>query len=194
MTDLYLVRHGETAWSLSGQHTSITELELTDHGREEAESLRGVLDPATFDLVLCSPRKRAQATARLAGFADFSIDEDLAEWYYGDVEGRTSAEVRHLVPGWRIWNSHVPGGEQGSEVVERLSRVMNRVRFSGAERAICFGHGHALRVLAMCWIGIDIVHGGAFPLQTATICHLGYEKESPALVRWNYRPVVTRDD
>jgi probable phosphoglycerate mutase len=188
VTDIYLVRHGETAWSLSGQHTSITELELTDDGVRQAESLHGVLNPDDFDLVLCSPRKRAQETARLAGFGHFEVDEDLAEWYYGDVEGRTSAEIRHLVPGWRIWTSHVPGGEQGTDVVERLSRVMNRVRFSGAERAICFGHGHALRVLALCWIGIDIAHGGAFPMQTATVSVLGYEKESPALVGWNMRP------
>ncbi|MCL2317080.1 MAG: histidine phosphatase family protein [Actinomycetia bacterium] len=194
MTDLYLVRHGETEWSLSGQHTSVTDLDLTENGKTQAASLRGVLDPSTFDLVLCSPRKRAQETARLAGFTNYTIEEDLAEWYYGDVEGRTSEQVRRLVPGWRIWTSHVPGGEQASEVVERLSRVMNKVRFSGAERAICFGHGHALRVLAMCWVGIDIAHGAAFPLQTATICHLGYEKESPALVRWNYRPVVATND
>ena len=189
MTDLYLVRHGETAWSLSGQHTSITDLDLTDHGREQAAKLRGLLDPSTFDLVLCSPRKRAQETARLAGFDHFEVEEDLAEWYYGDVEGRTSEQVRHLVPGWRIWTSHMPGGEQGPQVTERLSRVMNRIRFSGAERAICFGHGHALRVLAMCWIGVDISNGAAFPLHTGTICHLGYEKESPALVRWNYVPM-----
>ncbi len=188
MTDLYLVRHGETAWSVSGQHTSTTDLELTERGREQAAGLRGYLDSAQFDLVLCSPRRRAQETARLAGFTDFVIDEDLAEWRYGDIEGRTSDEVRRLVPGWRIWNSHVPGGEQGPEVVARLSRVMNKVRFSGAERAICFGHGHALRVLALCWIGVDLGYGGAFPLETATICHLGYEKETPALVRWNYRP------
>lgn len=188
MTDLYLVRHGETEWSRSGQHTSVTDLELTDEGIRQASDLHGVLDPAQFDLVLCSPRRRAQDTARLAGFTDYTIDEDLAEWYYGDVEGRTSAEIRHLVPGWRIWTDHVPGGEQPADVVERLSRVMNRIRFSGAERAICFGHGHALRVLAMCWVGVDISKGAAFPLQTGTISVLGYEKETPALRRWNIRP------
>jgi probable phosphoglycerate mutase len=188
MTDIYLVRHGETEWSKSGQHTSVTDLELTDEGRAQAGVLKGLLDPKSFDLVLCSPRKRAQETARLAGFEKFEVDDDLAEGFYGDVEGRTSEEIRRLVPGWRIWNSHVPGGEQAWDVVTRLSRVMNRVRFSGAERAICFGHGHALRVLAMCWIGIDIVHGGAFPMQTAAVSVLGYEKESPALVQWNYRP------
>jgi probable phosphoglycerate mutase len=191
MTDIYLVRHGETEWSKSGQHTSVTDLELTDEGRAQAGVLKGLLDPNSFDLVLCSPRKRAQETARLAGFEKFEVDDDLAEWFYGDVEGRTSEEIRRLVPGWRIWTSHVPGGEQAWDVVTRLSRVMNRVRFSGAERAICFGHGHALRVLAMCWIGIDIVNGGAFPMQTAAISVLGYEKESPALVQWNYRPALS---
>jgi len=188
MTDLYLVRHGETEWSKSGQHTSITDLPLTPEGVRQATSLNGVLNPQDFDLVLCSPRLRAQETARLAGFDHFEVDEDLAEWFYGDFEGKTSAAIREFVPGWRIWRSHVPNGEQQADVVGRLSRVMNRVRYSGAKRAICFGHGHALRVLAMCWIDIDIRHGAAFPLATATVSTLGYEKETAALRQWNARP------
>jgi probable phosphoglycerate mutase len=188
MTDLYIVRHGETEWSKSGQYTSVTDLELTEHGREQAMGLRTLLNPADFDLVLCSPRKRARQTAELAGFEDYEIDDDLAEWYYGEQEGHTSDEMRKLVPGWRIWSSHVPGGEQQADVIARLSKVMNKVRFSGAERAICFSHGHASRVLAMCWIGVGIENGGAFPLQTASVSVLGYEKESPALVHWNVRP------
>jgi probable phosphoglycerate mutase len=185
MTDLYLVRHGQTEWSKTGQYTSITDLELTEQGRQQAASLQRLLNPKDFDLVLCSPRKRAQQTAELAGFTNYDVDDDLAEWFYGDQEGHTSEDIRKMVPGWRIWASHVPGGEQAPQVIERLSRVMNRVRFSGAQRAICFGHGHALRVLALCWLGIGIENGGAFPLETASVSVLGYEKETPALVRWN---------
>lgn len=190
MTDLYIVRHGETEWSKSGQHTSVTDLELTENGRTQASGLNGWLDPASFDLVLCSPRRRAQETARLAGFEDFEVDEDLAEWHYGELEGRTSAEIRQLVPGWRIWSDYVPGGEQQNEVVARLTRVMNRVRFSGHKRVIAFGHGHALRVLATCWVGVPITKGASFPLYTGTVSILGYEKETPALVRWNASPTL----
>ncbi|GAA2181721.1 acid phosphatase [Brooklawnia cerclae] len=188
MTDLYIVRHGETEWSKSGQHTSVTELELTSAGREQASRLNGWLDPADFDLILCSPRTRAQQTARLAGFDSFEIDEDLAEWDYGDLEGRTSAEIRQLVPGWRIWTDFVPGGEQQTDVVARMTRVMNRTRFSGHRKVIAFGHGHAMRVLATCWIGLPIAKGASLPLQTGTVSILGYEKETPAIVRWNAAP------
>ena len=103
MTLLYLVRHGETEWSKSGQHTSVTDLDLTPRGVEQAQSLRDRLDPADFDLVLCSPRLRAQRTARLAGFEDFEVEPDLAEWAYGDYEGMTSAQIQERHPGWRIW-------------------------------------------------------------------------------------------
>jgi probable phosphoglycerate mutase len=185
MTDLYLVRHGETAWSRTGRHTSFTDIELTAQGRAEATALAARLDPAQFGLVLCSPRVRAQATAHLAGFPDPVIDEDLAEWNYGQFEGKTPAEIRAQVPGWRIWNYHVPGGEQAADVTARLGRVVDKVRFSGVDKAICFSHGHALRVLALLWIGVGVEHGGAFPLGTASLSVLGYEKETSAILRWN---------
>ena len=188
MTDLYIVRHGETEWSKSGQHTSVTDLDLTEKGKAEAASLRGWLKPDRFDLVLCSPRRRAQETAQLAGFENFEVDEDLAEWNYGEFEGKTSAEIREFVPGWRIWSDYVPGGEQQDEIITRMTRVMNRVRYSRLKRVIAFGHGHSLRVLATCWISIPISRGSSFPLQTATMSVLGYEKETPALVTWNARP------
>lgn len=188
MTYLYIVRHGETLWSKTGQHTSVTDLDLTDAGREQAARLNGWLTPSDFDLVLCSPRKRAQETARLAGFNDFEVEPDLAEWHYGELEGRTSAEIRQLVPGWRIWRDYVPGGEQQADVAARLTRVMNRVRFSGHRKVIAFGHGHAMRVLATCWIDVPLAKGASLPLHTGTVSILGYEKETPALVRWNASP------
>ncbi len=185
MTDLYLVRHGETEWSKAGRHTSVTDIDLTDEGVRQAEALRGTLDPADFGLVLCSPRLRARRTAALAGFPDPVIDDNLAEWFYGDYEGRTSAEIRAGVPGWRIWNSPIPGGETKVHIIARLSEVVTRVRDSGVEKAICFAHGHSLRVLALCWLDIDIARGQSFPLRTGSVSIVGYEKESPAIVRWN---------
>ncbi len=185
MTLLYLVRHGETEWSKSGRHTSVTDLDLTSRGVEQAKALRGRLDPADFDLVLTSPRLRAQRTARLAGFENLEVEHDLAEWDYGDYEGLTSPEIRERHPGWRIWFFGCPGGESVEEVRARLTRVVARVRASGVERAICFGHGHASRVLALAWLDLPIVFGQSFPLEVASVSVLGREKESPAVIHWN---------
>ncbi len=185
MTELYLVRHGETEWSKSGQHTSITDLDLTEHGVEQAKSLRSRLFPEDFDMVLCSPRLRAQRTAKLAGFGHFEVEEDLAEWYYGDLEGMTSPQIREQVPGWRIWFNGCPNGESSDQVRARLTRVVTRVREAGVDRAICFAHGHALRVLALCWLDFPIAFGQSFPLAVASISVMGHEKESAAIIRWN---------
>lgn len=185
MTDLYLVRHGETEWSKSGQHTSVTDLDLTDYGVEQALGLRSRLSPADFDLVLSSPRLRAKRTAELAGFDNYEIDEDLAEWHYGDFEGMTSNQIREQMPGWRIWFNGCPTGESADEVRARLTRVVKRVRDSGVERAICFAHGHALRVLALCWLDFPLVFGQSFPLSVGSVSIMGREKESPAIIRWN---------
>ena len=186
MTTLYLVRHGQTAWSASGQHTSYTDLDLTDTGVEQARSLRERLDPDAFGLVLSSPRLRARRTAALAGFAEPEITEDLAEWNYGDYEGRTSVEIRRdFHPGWRLWFNGCPNGESAYEVRARLTRVVHRVRASGVDRAICFGHGHASRVLALCWLDFPLIFGQSFPLEVASVSVLGKEKESWAVLRWN---------
>ena len=186
-TELWLVRHGETEWSRSGRHTSVTDLELTDHGIDQARELR--LRPADFDLVLSSPRRRARQTAEIAGFGDLvEVDENLVEWNYGDYEGLTTPQIREQVPDWRIWTHPMPNGETQQQVMERLGRVVSRVRESGADRAIAFAHGHSLRVLALAWLGLDITRGANFTLQTATVSVLGYEKESPALLRWNAVP------
>lgn len=185
MTDLYLVRHGQTEWSKSGQHTSVTDLDLTDVGVEQAISLRERLNPADFDLVLSSPRLRARKTAELAGFTNLEIDDDLQEWNYGDYEGMTSKQIRELHHGWRIWFNGCPNGESADQVRARLTRVVARVRESGAERAICFAHGHALRVLALAWLDFPIIFGQSFPLEVASLSILGREKESPAVIRWN---------
>ena len=191
MTELYVVRHGETEWSANGRHTSVTDLPLTARGEQQAKTLVGHLDPADFQLVLSSPRRRARDTAVLAGFTgehEPQLDEDLAEWAYGEYEGRTSPEIHEEVPGWTIWSHPTPGGETADQVAERLDRVVRRVRESGVERALCFAHGHSLRALAMRWLGFDLSLGVHFPLDTSTVSVLGEEKGQPALERWNARP------
>lgn len=188
MTEVYLVRHGETEWSITGRHTSTTELALTDAGRRQAEMLRTQLDPAVFDLILRSPRDRAMETAQHAGFvgaAEPVADTDLAEWDYGDYEGLTSEDIIERHPGWQLWTDGCPGGEQPDQILDRMRRLTARICDQQPERVICFGHGHALRVLTLCWLQLDIERGDQFPLHTATISVLGAEKQQPALLRWN---------
>lgn len=187
MTQLYLVRHGQTEWSANGRHTSITDLDLTGEGVREAEGLRERLDPADFDLALCSPRLRARRTAELAGFDSgrIQITGDLAEWHYGEYEGRTGAEVRAENPGWTLWTASTPGGESAQDVAIRLDRVIERAVTSRAERVICFAHGHALRALMLRWLGLDFALGDQFPLETGTLSILGRYKDGRALLRWN---------
>jgi broad specificity phosphatase PhoE len=188
MTQLFIVRHGETEWSRSGQHTSVTDLPLTEKGEQQARALLGHLDPAAFDLVLSSPRRRALHTAELAGFTGDhapEVDEDLAEWFYGDYEGRTSDDIQQSDPDWTVWTHPIPGGETAAQVSERLDRVVAKVRASGVDQAICFAHGHSLRALTLRWLDLDLGLGGRFPLDTGTVSVLGEAKGEPALERWN---------
>ncbi len=182
--ELWLVRHGETEWSRDHKHTSVTDLPLTENGVAVAKQLAQRLHGQEFDLVLASPRERARRTAELAGFGDAELDEDLVEWGYGDYEGITTAEIRETVPGWTVWTHGSPGGESAEEVGERLDRVIARVRRHDG-RALVFGHGHALRALAARWIDQPVAEGRYFRLDTATVCTLSYERETPVLLRWN---------
>ena len=189
MTQLFLVRHGETEWSAVGRHTSVTDLDLTANGVAGAELLRGRLDPADFGLVLCSPRLRARRTAELAGFGDaIEICDDLVEWNYGSYEGRTGVEIRAERPGWAIWTGNPPGGETAEQVTERLNRVIDRALASGVDRVLLFGHGHSLRALTLCWLGLPFSVGDQFPLETATVSVLGHYKDGRAMIRWNAEP------
>lgn len=193
-TQVWLVRHGATQWSQAGRYTSVTDLPLLPQGRIDAEQAGALLARERFDLVLASPRLRALQAARLAGIADPEVDDDLVEWGYGPAEGLTSEQIRERVPGWRIWthgapsfdrDEPYPAGESRAQVVARLGRVVERARESGAGKVLLFGHGHALRCLAMLWLGFPVEHAAHFPLATGSVSVLGYEKESPALVAWN---------
>lgn len=189
MTDLYLVRHGETEWSRSGQHTSYTDLPLTENGRSEATKLVGRLDPASFGLILSSPRQRARETAELAGFTGAhqpQIDEDLAEWNYGEFEGLTREEIQQMVPGWLIWtHGGGPGGETTEQVRARFGRLIERIESAGADPVICFAHGHALRALMTVWLGLDITFGAHFELDTGTVSVLIDDDAGRSIRRWN---------
>lgn len=181
---VWLVRHGETEWSRTHRHTSVTDVPLTEDGTAVARGLRDRLSSHEFGQVLTSPRTRARTTAELAGFADAQVDEDLAEWAYGDYEGITTEEIRKTVPGWSVWTDGAPGGETAEDVSRRLDGVVDRLR-SSDEDALVFGHGHALRALAARWLGLPASEGRLFRLDTATISILGYERETPVLLRWN---------
>jgi len=180
---LVLLRHGETEWSRDGRHTSTTDLPLTDVGEAAATSLEPRLAEAQFDLVLTSPRQRARRTAELAGFPHAQLDSDLAEWAYGDYEGVTTDEIRETVPGWTVWTHPSPGGESADEVSARLDRVIERAREH--RRTLVFAHGHSLRVLTARWLCQPADEGRFFRLDTSTVSVLGFERETPVLLKWN---------
>jgi probable phosphoglycerate mutase len=182
---LWLVRHGQTEWSASGRHTSRTDVPLTPHGEEEARALSASLQARRFELVLSSPRQRALRTAELAGFRP-EIDEDLAEWDYGDLEGLTIDQIRARYPGWTVWTGPWPGGEQATQVAARADRVVQRaLGLPGGTKALVFAHGHILRALAARWLRLAATEGRLLVLGTATLSELGWEHGQPAVRCWN---------
>jgi len=185
--ELWLIRHGETAWSASGAHTSVTEVELTESGVASARTLTAALAGIDFVQVLTSPRKRSRDTAALAGFANAVVDEDLAEWAYGDYEGLTTPQIREHVPDWSVWTCPSPGGETAEQVGERLDRIVDRSR-TGDGKTLVFAHGHSLRVLAARWLGLDVADGRIFALDTASISVLSVDRGTPVVHRWNVMP------
>jgi broad specificity phosphatase PhoE len=183
--NLILVRHGETEWSATGKHTSVSDVPLTDAGRRHAERLRERLAGRSFALVLTSPRARARETCRLAGLGDVAqLEPDLVEIDYGEYEGRTTPEIRVDVPGWSVWRDGSPGGETAAEAGVRADRVITRSLAAGGDVAL-FAHGHFLRILAARWIGLPATAGGNLGLHTGAVCELGFERERRAIWRWN---------
>jgi broad specificity phosphatase PhoE len=180
-----LVRHGETEWSRSGQHTSRTDLPLLDEGRPGAEALGRRLAGRSFALVLCSPMTRARETARLAGLdGAVEVADDLRELGYGSYEGRTTAEIRVERPGWDLWRDGSPGGEPLAEAAERMDRVIARAEAAGGD-VVLFAHGHILRILGARWLGLPSEAAGSLALSTAALCDLGYERERRVIWLWN---------
>jgi probable phosphoglycerate mutase len=185
---IYLARHGETAWSPTGQHTGLTDLPLTERGERNASRLQQRLKGLTFAKVFTSPLQRARRTCELAGFGTVAeIDRDLLEWDYGQYEGRRTAEIRAERPDWQLFRDGCPGGESPAQVVARADRVVSRLRAVPGD-VLLFSSGHFLRVLAVRWIGIELTtQARSFMLSTASLSAVGYEDSlsRPVIRLWN---------
>jgi broad specificity phosphatase PhoE len=187
---VYLVRHGETEWSRSGQHTGITDIPLTENGRKDARRLAGILGRQSFSLVLTSPLSRARETCELAGLGDSAeIERDLMEWNYGGYEGLTPAQIHEEAPGWMIFRDGCPGGESPEQIGARVDRVVARVRAATGPVAL-FAHGHVFRVFAARWLGLPAGAGCHFLLDTGTLNILSYYRDVPAVKCWNAMPTT----
>ena len=186
---IYLARHGETAWSLSGQHTGTTDIPLTPNGEAQARALGGRIAGIEFDRVLSSPRARAIRTADLAGLAGrIEVAPELAEWDYGAYEGLTSDQIQAKDPGWLIYRDGCPGGESVAAIAARADRFLARFRQLPGT-TILFSHGHMTRILAIRWLGLPVIHGQHFKVDTAALGTLsfGSDRATPVIALWNDR-------
>jgi len=187
--ELWLVRHGETAWSLSGQHTSTTDIPLTEHGQKRAEELRDYLAGRKFAAVFVSPRQRAIETCKIAGYGDVAVvDDDLQEWNYGEAEGKTTPEMRAIYgPEWSVWSSPLKGGETVEAVGDRADKMIATALAAagGKGQVALFAHAHILRILAVRWIGLPAVDGKMFGLGTGSLSVLGWERDTRVIEKWN---------
>jgi probable phosphoglycerate mutase len=190
---LYLIRHGETEWSRSGQHTGRSDIPLTGHGEDEARALASCFRDISFSAVLTSPKQRARRTCELAGLGSVArIEPDLAEWDYGEYEGKRSADIREARPGWMIFRDGCPGGETPAQIADRADRVI--ARFSGMHGNVAaFSHGQFSCVLATRWIGLPIIEARHFSLDPASLSVLGYNPDHPetaVIALWNAGPAA----
>jgi probable phosphoglycerate mutase len=184
---IFLARHGETVWSLSGQHTGLSDLPLTERGERNARALGNRLQGRDFARVFTSPLQRARRTCELAGFGDVAaVDPDLVEWNYGDYEGRTTADIRKERPDWKLFRDGCPGGESLEAIGARADRVISRLRAIEGD-VLLFSSGHILRILGSRWLGLPPSGGGLLLLSTASLSKLGYEhgKGDPVIRLWN---------
>jgi probable phosphoglycerate mutase len=196
LLQLYFIRHGGTAWSLTGQHTGRTDIPLTAEGEAQARELRPWLRTTQFSRVLTSPRRRARRTCELVGLSSAAeIEPDLSEWDYGDYEGQRSEDICMGRPGWNIFSDGCPGGESPAQISERADRLIARLRTLEGNVAL-FSHGEFGRVLAVRWIGAPVLEGQNFALGTASLSILGYERphpETPVIALWNAAPASLPD-
>jgi broad specificity phosphatase PhoE len=182
--EIWLLRHAETEWSKSGQHTGRTDVALTDEGRRVARALRDRVASHDFAAVFCSPLSRARETADLAGLQVSGVREELREWDYGEYEGLTTPEIRESRPGWYLWRDGAPGGETEDQIAARCDRMIDEVRAVEGD-AILVAHGHILRALAARWVQEPVAFGGRLFLATGTISKLGYERDVQVIRAWN---------
>ncbi|MFN0117109.1 MAG: histidine phosphatase family protein [Elusimicrobiota bacterium] len=187
VSEIYLLRHGETEWTISGRHTGITEVLLTKNGEKEAMEAGQRLQKITFDRVLTSPRKRAQRTCDLAGLgSNIEINNDLSEWNYGDYEGLLQSEIQKLQPGWNVFEYGCPRGESPEQVSNRVDRLLSKLRQTKGKIALV-SHGHFTRALAIRWVGLPIQYGNILSSSTASISILGFNENNgqPLIKLWN---------
>jgi broad specificity phosphatase PhoE len=194
--EIWLIRHGETAWSLSGAHTSTTDIPLTEHGRQRAVELKEYLAGKKFAAVYVSPMQRAKETCAIAGYGDVAqIEPGLMEWNYGESEGKTTAEMRKIHgPSWSVWTDPIIGGESVDAVGVRADGVIAKALAAATfhegptaagEAVALFAHAHILRILAARWIGLPAVGGRLFALGTGSVSVLGFERETRVVAKWN---------
>ncbi|MFT3789058.1 MAG: histidine phosphatase family protein [Tepidisphaeraceae bacterium] len=187
LSRLFLVRHGQTPWTISRQHTGRTDVPLTPRGERDAIELAHKLNNVEFERVLTSPLQRARRTCELAGFIGrFEPAPDLMEWDYGCYDGVTTADIRKQRPDWNVFLHGAPGGESPDDIGRRADRLLERLRPLDGE-TLLFSHGHFLRVLAARWLGLPVADGRLFALGTTTVSILGYEhdRSDPVLLQWN---------
>jgi broad specificity phosphatase PhoE len=187
LPELFLARHGETAWTISRQHTGKSDIPLTARGEQNARALSARLVGIGFDAILTSPLARARTTAQLAGFGQtVQVEPDLIEWDYGHYDGLTTAEIRADQPDWDLFRDGCPGGESPQAVTLRADRLIDRLRSAGG-RTLLFGHGHFFRVLAVRWVNLSVDHARSLILSTASLSVLAYEHSlaEPAIRLWN---------
>jgi len=177
LPQIYLVRHGETAWSITGQHTGRTDIALTERGEHVAQELNARLKCLSFAKIFTSPLQRARRTAELAGFGESAqADPDLMEWDYGDYEGRRTVDIRAERPGWRLFEDGCPGGETLGEVAMRADRVITHIRALESD-VLAFAHGHILRILIARWVALPALEARRLHLATASVSILGYDHD-----------------
>jgi probable phosphoglycerate mutase len=210
VTELWLIRHGETEWSAEGRHTGLTDLPLTERGRERAAALGKYLAGTKFAAVLCSPLRRARETCEIVGFgAQAVVDDNLREWDYGVYEGKTTQEIQAEIPGWNVWKDPIVGGETVEHVGERADKVIAHALAAsavggprsqsrdlghpssvadvsdGVVKVALFAHAHILRILAARWVGLEARGGALLALETGSLSVLGWERETRVILRWN---------
>ena len=187
MNEIWLVRHGATEWTATHQHTGRTDLVLTADGRREAAALVKPLNGQLFAAIFTSPLVRARETARIAGFANAEVLDDLQEWDYGVYEGRTTAEIQLEIPGWSVWNDSIIEGESIDDVAARAGSVLARCATVDG-RVLLFAHAHILRILTACALGVAPTMGKVFGLDAGSISVIGVEHDYRVVRRWNWLP------
>lgn len=186
--ELWIVRHGETAWSRDRRHTGLTDVPLTDEGRLQAQALRSALEGRVFAQVLTSPLGRARETCALAGYQSRAVvDDRLREWDYGDYEGKTTDQIREHRPGWLVWSGDPPGGERLAQVAARVDDVLAGLALVDGS-VLLFAHAHLLRVLTARWLTLEPAAGGLFVLAAGHLSVLGHEHGRRVMLRWSVAP------